>query len=170
MAGRDLQEKISEHFSIADVVRSEIATSSGIDNSIFGDRLDAARMLARDCLDKIVDKFGPVQINSFYRCEELDAAIRGPKVYAAWRRGEWKSRSQHARGEAADIEAPGVPNAALAHWISANLTYDQLILEYHDAAKPASGWVHISLVAVGNRGQRLIKQRGQPYRSAEKFA
>ena len=46
--------------------------------------------------------------------------------------------SQHAKGQAADFEIFGTPNAELAKWIVENLDYDQLILEYHNPEEPNS--------------------------------
>jgi zinc D-Ala-D-Ala carboxypeptidase len=53
-----------------------------------------------------------------------------------------KFTSQHAKGQAADFEVPGVANIELARWIEANLDYDQLILEFYDPNDPAAGWIH----------------------------
>ena len=54
------------------------------------------------------------------------------------------SKSQHCKGEAVDIEVPGVPNAEVAEWIRDNLSFDQLILEFYTVGIPDSGWVHVS--------------------------
>ncbi len=65
------------------------------------------------------------------------------------------TKSQHARGEAADFEIPGVDNKELATWISKNTEFDQLILEFYDEGDPNSGWVHCSAVMEGPRKQVL---------------
>jgi zinc D-Ala-D-Ala carboxypeptidase len=52
--------------------------------------------------------------------------------------------SQHCKGEAVDMEVPGVPNYELAKWIQDNLEFDQLILEFYTSGIPDSGWVHCS--------------------------
>jgi hypothetical protein len=67
-----------------------------------------------------------------------------------------RSTSQHAKGEAADFEVPGVANIELARWIRDTLDFDQLILEFHDPDDPTAGWVHCSYRAGGNRKQSLI--------------
>ena len=55
------------------------------------------------------------------------------------------SKSQHCKGQAADIEIFGVDNKILARWIHNNIKYDQLILEfYKESEGPNSGWVHVS--------------------------
>ncbi|NCF78713.1 MAG: hypothetical protein GWP34_02260, partial [Alphaproteobacteria bacterium] len=64
----------------------------------------------------------------------------------------------HCRGEAVDFEVMGVPNIQLAHWISDNLDFDQLILEYPQAENGSGGWLHVSYKAQGNRVQRFTRQ------------
>ena len=54
------------------------------------------------------------------------------------------TKSQHCKGEAADLEIFGVANNELADWIKENLMFDQLILEYYTPGEPNSGWVHVS--------------------------
>ena len=53
-------------------------------------------------------------------------------------------KSQHAKGQAADFEIFGIANAELAKWITENIDFDQLILEYHNPEEPNSGWIHCS--------------------------
>jgi hypothetical protein len=79
------------------------------------------------------DHFGKgVKVNSGFRHPDVNAAVGGSKT------------SDHCRGQAADIEIPGVPNAELAEWIKANLSFTQLILEFYTPGIPDSGWVHVS--------------------------
>ena len=73
-----------------------------------------------------------VKVNSGYRSPESNAAVGGSRT------------SDHCKGQAADIEIPGVPNAELAQWIMDNLDYTQLILEFYTPGIPDSGWVHVS--------------------------
>ena len=47
------------------------------------------------------------------------------------------------------------PNPELALWISKNLDFDQLILEFYDGKDPNSGWIHCSYNLMGNRGVTL---------------
>jgi hypothetical protein len=93
-------------------------------------------------------------INSGYRSVDLCEAIGS------------KSTSQHAKGEAADIEIAGISNADLAVFIKDNLSFDQLILECYDQAKgPSSGWVHVSFVGQPeNRMDVLTYDRSNGYR------
>ena len=55
-----------------------------------------------------------------------------------------KKTSQHTKGQAADLEINGVPNIKIAYWLSNNVDFDQLILEYFDKNDPSGGWIHVS--------------------------
>jgi len=140
--------KLSENFTMAEFTKSQTAERKGIDNTPEGDHLEAAKALFENVVQKVRDHFGPTVINSGYRSPELNEAVGG------------SSRSQHCKGEAADIEVPGVPNAELAEWIRDNLEFDQLILEFYTPGIPDSGWVHVSYLADGdNRGECLTATR-----------
>ena len=91
----------------------------------------------------------PIRINSMYRSYDLNCAIRGAKG------------SQHLEGQAIDIDTLGSKtNAELFHYISKNLSYDQLIWEAGTDKDPA--WIHVSYVnKEKNRAQRLkMKRKG----------
>ena len=63
------------------------------------------------------------------------------------------------KAQAADIEAPAISNYELANWISENLDFDQLILEF-PGPDPRDGWNHISYKNDGsNRKQVLTAMR-----------
>ena len=54
----------------------------------------------------------------------------------------------------------GISNPNLAKWISENLVFDQLILEFYDGKDPNSGWVHCSYKKDDtNRGAMLTALR-----------
>jgi hypothetical protein len=90
-----------------------------------------------------------VNISSGYRCEQLNAMIGGAHG------------SQHIKGEAADFEVSGVDNRELAKWISKNINYDQLILEFYRSNEGIhSGWVHCSYKPSGNRKEFLVARKG----------
>lgn len=124
--------KLSKNFSLAEFTKSQTAIRMGIDNTPQGEHLEAARALFENVVQPVRDHFGPTIINSGYRGPDLNRAVGG------------SSTSQHCKGEAVDIEVPGVPNAEVAQWIQDNLTFDQLILEFYTPGIPDSGWVHVS--------------------------
>ena len=88
---------------------------------------------------------GPIKINSFYRCPELNTAIGGSKT------------SQHCKGQAMDIDDTFgvVANADMYYWIKNNLNFDQLIWEFGDDDNP--NWLHVSYVGPEVNRNRCLK-------------
>ena len=131
--------KLSENFSLWELVRSVTATSRKIFNIPNEAGIERLRQVAVNILQPVRDHFGrPVRVNSGYRSPKLNAAVRGAS-----------KTSQHMRCEAADFEIMGLDNYELAQWVAQNLTYDQLILEFYgnDKSDPNDGWVHTSYTA-----------------------
>jgi zinc D-Ala-D-Ala carboxypeptidase len=124
--------KLSDNFTLAEFIKSQTALRLDIDNTPDEEHLEAAMSLFGVVVQPVRDHFGPTTINSGYRGPELNKAVGG------------SSKSQHCKGEAVDIECPGVANYDIAKWIEDNLEYDQLILEFYTPGIPDSGWVHVS--------------------------
>ena len=135
--------KLSKNFSLVEFTKSQTAERKGIDNAPKGEHMDAAVALFEKVVQPVRDHFGPTVINSGYRSPDLNSAVGG------------SSRSQHCKGEAADIEVPGTPNAELAEWIRDNLEFDQLILEFYTSGVPDSGWVHVSYKTDGTNRKSI---------------
>jgi hypothetical protein len=124
---------LSANFSLKELTKSDTATRLGIDNTPNQETIDNLKMLCEKVLQPVREHFGKsVTVNSGYRSPESNAAVGGSKT------------SDHCKGQAADIEIAGVPNAELAQWIMNNLDYTQLILEFYTQGIPDSGWVHVS--------------------------
>lgn len=140
---------LSENFSLRELTRSQTASRLGIRNQPKGEILHALERLCVNVLQPIRDRFGPVNVNSGYRGTALNKAIGGAL------------KSQHMRGEAADVEVFGTDNLDVALWIrDSDLRYDQLILEcYVEDEGPNSGWIHISHTGGLNRRQILTASR-----------
>ena len=144
--------KLSDNFTLAEFIKSQTALRLDIDNTPDEEHLDAAMALFGVVVQPVRDHFGPTTINSGYRGPELNKAVGG------------SSKSQHCKGEAVDIECPGVANYDIAKWIEDNLEYDQLILEFYTPGIPDSGWVHVSYKdSDDNRKQSLtaMKENGR---------
>ena len=136
--------KLSANFSLAEMTKSQTATRKGINNKPSTEHIENLIHLAESVLQPVRDHFGKsVMISSGYRSPALCEAIGS------------STKSQHAKGEAADFEIGGVDNKELATWISKNTTFDQLILEFYDEGDPNSGWVHCSAVTGEPRKQVL---------------
>jgi len=137
--------KLSGHFSLSELTKSQTAVRKGIDNKPTLDHIENLTELCTHILEPTRRNFGkPMVITSGYRSEELCEAIGSSK------------NSQHAKGEAADFEMFGVDNKELAKYIKNNLIYDQLILEFYNSDDPSSGWVHCSYNKEENRKQSLL--------------
>ena len=136
--------KLSKNFTLSELTKSQTAVRKNIKNEPSTAHVENLTHLAETVLQPVRDHFGkPVVISSGYRSPELCEAIGS------------SSKSQHARGEAADLEIMGVDNMQLAMWINKNTDFDQLILEFYEPGDPNSGWVHCSAVREGSRGQVL---------------
>ncbi len=135
---------LTKNFTLAEMTKSETALRHGIDNTPGEQEISALKVLAEKVLQPIRDHFQKgVKVNSAYRSPEVNAKVGGSRT------------SDHCRGQAADIEIPGVANAELAQWIVDNLEFRQVILEFYTQGIPDSGWVHVSYVPEDNKKQVL---------------
>ena len=164
-----LAMRISQNFSLQELVYSPTALHAGIDQEEHLDHNAVARITALtvQVLQKVRDKFGPTKINSCFRSPQLNTLIGG------------SSKSQHCcsgTSSAADIEiySEDVSNLQLAEWIRDNLEFDQLILENYSPKRiskitgkpegPNSGWVHVSYSSVGDNRKEvkmMVKVNGK---------
>jgi len=164
--------RLSPHFTLHEAMRSQTAARHGIDNTPPRELHPRLEALAHTILEPVRAHFRiPFSPSSWYRSPELERVLtwRSFLRWASKRRldphedSSWQlylDLKSHPRGEAADIELPGIPNHVLAEWIRDNLTFDQLILEFHTIGQPQSGWVHVSFSMTHNRQQVLTIGRG----------
>lgn len=142
--------RLSDNFTLSELTKSQTAERCGIDNTPDKEHIVNLQQLCDNVLQPVRDYFKkPVVISSGYRSPELSIKIGS------------SSRSQHCKGEAADIEIPGISNQELADFISDNLSYDQVILEFHTPEEINSGWVHVSYVGSNNRKEYLIAEKDE---------
>ena len=137
---------ISKHISYKEGVYSITATRKGIDNTPGDDQLHFMEIIAEKVFEPLREWVGgPIKINSFYRCPELNKAIGG------------SATSQHCKGQAIDIDDTlgRATNAEMFHWIKENLDFDQMIWEFGDDDNPA--WVHISYVSENKNRNRCLR-------------
>ena len=146
-------ERISEHVSYKEGVKSNTASRLGIDNIPSPYELSNMGILADNIFEPLRKWVGgPIKINSYFRCEDLNRAIGG------------SSRSQHCQGRALDVDDTFgyKTNAEMFHYVKENLNFDQIIWEFGDDDNP--DWVHISYVSDSeNRGRALkaVKENGK---------
>lgn len=125
--------KLSANFSLNEMTQSETALRKGLDNAPTQTIISALQLLVVNVLQPVRDHYSKgVKVNSGYRSPEVNASVGGSKT------------SDHCKGQAADIEIPGIANAELANYIKDSLQYTQLILEFYTPGIPDSGWVHVS--------------------------
>ena len=62
-----------------------------------------------------------------------------------------------------DFEIAGVPNIKIAYWLSNNVDFDQLILEFYNKDDPAGGWVHVSYNEKGANRKQILTYDGKTY-------
>ena len=135
---------LSKNFTLEKLTSSPTAKVKGIDNTPNAAEIANLKLLAEKILQPLFNYFGDrVILNSCFRSQDLNTAIKGSK------------NSHHCSGQAVDLEVIGVSNFELANWISRNLKFTQLILEFHTIGVSASGWVHVSYVAGNVRNEIL---------------
>jgi len=135
---------LTKNFTLEEMTKSETALRHGMDNTPGENEIGNLKVLCEKVLQPVRDHFGKgVKVNSGFRHPDVNAKVGGSRT------------SDHTRGQAADIEIPGIPNAELAEWIKDNLDYRQLILEFYTPGVPDSGWVHVSYVAEDNKKEVL---------------
>ena len=127
--------QLSKHFSLKEMTKSMTAQRRGIDNTPGAGEIKSLGDLCYEVLEPLRAHFSTGQLPSpsGYRSEALCEAIGSKKT------------SQHAKGQAVDLEIFGVPNIQTAYWLQNNVDFDQLIMEYYDKDDPAGGWVHMQL-------------------------
>ena len=136
---------LTANFTLSEMVKSETALRHDMDNTPGEAEIASLRLLCEKILQPVREHYGKgVKVNSGYRHPEVNAKVGGSKT------------SDHCKGQAADIEIPGIPNADLAIWIMDNLEYTQLILEFYTpGGPPDSGWVHVSYDPANLKKQNL---------------
>tara|TARA_R110002012_G_scaffold9277_1_gene42784 strand:+ start:1546 stop:2001 length:456 start_codon:yes stop_codon:yes gene_type:complete len=137
---------ISKHISYKEGVYSNTAIRRGIDNNPNAKELKNMKLTAEKVFEPLREHVnGPIKINSFFRCPELNTAIGG------------SSKSQHCHGQAIDIDDTygKMSNADMYDWIKNNLDFDQMIWEFGSDKNPA--WVHVSYVSASLNRNRCLK-------------
>jgi zinc D-Ala-D-Ala carboxypeptidase len=146
-------EKISNHISFKEGIKSNTATRLGINNTPDDYQVSNMVNIAINLFEPLREFVGgPIKINSFFRCEDLNRAIGG------------SSRSQHCEGRAIDLDDTfgHKTNAEMFNYIKDNLDFDQLIWEFGNDNNP--DWVHVSFISLDeNRGRvmKAVKENGK---------
>lgn len=131
-----------KYFTMQELTASATARRKGIDNTPDAQAKANLTALVANVLDPLREKWGaPIVVTSGFRSVKLNRAVGGA------------ARSQHCKGQAADIRSVSdtkKDNKRLFELIKAsNLPFDQLIDEYD------YDWVHISFRTGANRREIL---------------
>lgn len=123
--------RLSKSFTFHELIRSQVASRKGIDNTPPEWAIKNLRFLAEHHLQPIRDHFNaPVIVSSGYRCEQLNKEIGGSIT------------SGHMQGLCADYTVSGYSCYEAAKIIAdMGLEFDQLILEgtwIHGGVRPPS--------------------------------
>jgi len=147
---RDLYARIpgAVNFTYGEFIKSDTAIRLGIENVPNEAQWQAIERLAVNILQPIRDQFGRVNITSGFRSVELCIAIGSFRTIG----GKPTVTSNHARGQAADIEPddPSIPLIDILNFINNECDYRELIAEYFPG-----GWVHVAYRE--NANDRLLK-------------
>lgn len=143
-----MTKKISNFISFKEATHSNYAQENGISNKPKAEHIKNMEVLAEKVFEPLREWVGnPIKVNSMFRSEELNTALRGSHT------------SSHLQGKAMDITSiDGKTNLEMFHYIKNNLDFDQLIWEYGTEPR----WLHVSYEnKKDNRNQVLvIKKRG----------
>ncbi len=143
---------LTKNFTLSEMTKSDAALRHDMDNTPGEVEIANLKLLCEKVLQPVRDQYKTgVKVNSGYRSPDVNAKVGGSRT------------SDHCKGQAADIEIPGIANADLAIWISQNLDYTQLILEFYTQGVPDSGWVHVSYDPANLKKQNLtaVKKDGK---------
>ena len=132
--------RLSEHFSLEEMTRSQTASRHGIINKPNDIQLENLKTLAKGMeLVRIKLDSLPIIVSSGFRCEALNDILGS------------KRTSQHIRGLAADFTCDRYAHVTRVFEVIAesSIPFDQLILEY-------DAWVHISFPEEGTEPRRQV--------------
>lgn len=137
--------RLTDHFSLEEMVASQTASRLGIDNTPSPEVLERLQRLCETILEPARVALGPIIVSSGFRSPAVDAAISRavPNKYP----------SAHQFGDAADLIPLAVPKLTLARWIVRHVPFDQVIAEYGYRHEPA--WIHVSAAPTNAGGGAL---------------
>ena len=127
-----------KYFTIKELCESSTAIQKRIDNTPNSETVSKLKQLVDQVLDPLRKRYGkPIKVNSGYRCEQLNKAVKGA------------SNSQHLKGLAADITSGSAEQNKILFQLvqELNLPFDQLIDEKNFS------WIHVS---VSNKPRKQV--------------
>jgi len=154
-------KRITKNFRLEEFTKSKKATKLGVDNlgQLTQQNYINIEALCVNVLQKVRDMIQvPIHVSSGFRCRLINKAAGGA------------TKSQHTKGEAADIFIDPVCSLGWTLWdvcklIVKHTDFDQLIWE----TRPnGSKWIHVSYVTYRkNRHSKLRCDDGKTYKKLE---
>ena len=145
----DLTQRLSPHFTLAELCRSERAAALKLDNTPPAGAVANLRRLCLEVLEPVRDQFGAYRVTSGYRSPTLNGQTPGSSKTSA-----------HPDGRAADGQPDSVRVPAdlidVVRWVVASkLPFDQVIYEsVKDRYDAVHRWVHLGIAALGAAPRR----------------
>lgn len=144
--------RLTEHFTLEELRRSDTATRLGIDNSPSAEVIANASVSALG-MEKVRSILGcAIFISSWFRCEALERILCA-KDFAAWCVRHQVTQDEiawaqyfrlkgHPRGWCIDFTAPqyGPPRQIVTTVKASGIKFDQMIVE--GVTSSGGGWVH----------------------------
>lgn len=147
---QNITDKIpgAPNFTYREFIKSQTALRKGIRNVPTIEQWENVEKLAKNILQPIRTNFGRIRITSGFRSVELCEAIGS------------SSTSNHAKGQAADIEPvdTSIKLFDILEWIHDNLVYRELIAEYFPR-----GWIHVAFRDGANTKVLKLKDSNHHY-------
>lgn len=128
--------KLSEHFTLEEMVRSATATANKINNTPSQAERDWLQYLCVNVLEPLRTHMGrPISISSGYRCPKLNAMVGGV------------AKSQHQYGQAADIR---ILNQKDGDKIFAYLKSNKFVSKalYERSKSTGARWIHVAVAPI----------------------
>ena len=133
--------ELSPHFSLEELVHSDVAIRRGLDNTPNQGEVTNLRRLCETALEPTRWLLGvPLRVNSGFRAPAVNAAVGG------------KQNSAHLDGRACDFVPVGMDLGEAFQMIrQSSIPYDQVILEFN-------AWIHLAVAKAGvdPRRQALV--------------
>lgn len=125
--------QISEHFTLAELTRSQTAQRKGIGNMPTPEHVRNLELLCKEVLEPLRKLYGkPIRISSGYRSAALNKLVGG------------SAASHHCSGMAVDIDqGSAAENMRIFNLLKAYGTFTQLIFEF-GTLEAGPDWVHVS--------------------------
>lgn len=129
--------KRGKYFQINELIGSKVAEEKGIFNLPLDEKVIENLNYSCSRMDEIREVYGkPININSWYRCKELNAEVGGAE------------NSKHLTGLAVDIRW----DKDLLEYLKQKPQYDKLILEKAGKTK----WLHIQFKRDRSKEQNKV--------------